>query len=161
MPPIRILFVCLGNICRSPLAEGAARKLVRERGLEDRFRFDSAGTAGYHEGEPYDPRVRKVLAAHDALFPHTARRITAEDYRAFDWILGMDEENLRDLRRMAPPGASARIALVTEPWGGGRVTDPYYESDWACEQTYLELEDLVGRWLERWSNGEDGPEGTA
>lgn len=161
MPPTRVLFVCLGNICRSPLAEGAARKLVRERGLEDRFRFDSAGTAGYHEGEPYDPRVRQVLKSHGALFPHTARRITAADYRAFDWILGMDEENLRDLQRMAPPDAAARIALVTEPWGGGRVTDPYYESDWACEQTYLELEDLVGRWLERWSNDEDGPEGAA
>jgi len=157
MEPIRVLFICLGNICRSPLAEGAARKLARERGAQERFLFDSAATVAYHEGEPYDPRVRQVLLAHDALFAHTARRIVEEDFRSFDWILGMDEENLRDLRRLTPADATARIALVTEPWGGGRVTDPYYENDWACEQTYLELEDLVGRWLERWLDGKDGP----
>ncbi len=161
MNPTRVLFICLGNICRSPLAEGAARKLVRDRGLEDRFRFDSAATAGYHEGEPYDPRVGAVLQKYDAGFEHRARRIRPEDFRAFDWILGMDEENLRDLRRMAPADAAAQIALVTEPWGGGRVTDPYYEGDWACEQTYLELEDLVERWLERWLEEADGSTETA
>ncbi|HGY09636.1 MAG TPA: low molecular weight phosphotyrosine protein phosphatase [Oceanithermus profundus] len=157
MSRTRVLFVCLGNICRSPLAEGAARKLARERGLLERFDFDSAATAGYHEGEPYDPRVEAVLKRQGALFEHRARRIRAEDYRSFDWILGMDEENLRDLQRSAPAGARARIALVTEPWGGGRVTDPYYQDDWACEQTYLELEDLVGRWLDLWQEGGDGP----
>jgi len=157
MKPTRVLFVCLGNICRSPLAEGVARKLARERGAQERFLFDSAATAAYHEGETYDPRVAAVLAKHGARFEHTARRIAAEEFRSFDWILGMDEENLRDLRRLAPANATARIALVTEPWGGGRVTDPYYESDWACEQTYLELEDLVERWLEHWLDGKDGP----
>lgn len=156
MKPLRVLFVCLGNICRSPLAEGAARKLARERGLEPRFEFDSAGTSGYHEGEPYDPRVAAVLANHDALFDHTARRVTAEDYRSFDWILGMDEENLRELERLAPEGARARVVLVTEPWGGGRITDPYYADEGACEQTYLELADLVERWFARWTADQDG-----
>ena len=150
MKPTRVLFVCLGNICRSPLAEGAARKLVRERGLEDDFYFDSAATTAYHVGESYDPRVAAVLAKYDALFDHTVRQVGLDDYREFDWILAMDGENLRDLERLAPADARARIALVTEPWGGGSITDPYYEDDWACEQTYLELEHLLEKWLERW-----------
>ena len=153
MRPTRVLFVCLGNICRSPLAEGAARKRARERGEEDRFVFDSAATASYHEGEPFDPRVGEVLKKHDAYFEHRARRIRPDDFRTFDWILAMDEENLRDLERLAPADARARIALVTEPWGGGRITDPYYADDWACEQTYLELADLVERWWPRWQEG--------
>ncbi len=150
MAQTRVLFVCLGNICRSPLAEGAARKLVRQRVLEKHFEFDSAATAGYHEGETYDPRVDAVLRKYNALFPHTARQIRDADYRSYHWILGMDEENLLDLQRHAPADASARLELVTKPWGGGRITDPYYQDDWACEQTYIELEDLIGRWLDIW-----------
>lgn len=67
--PVRVLFVCLGNICRSPLAEGAFRKLIRERGLEARFEVDSAGTGAWHAGEPMDPRARKVLEREGAYFP--------------------------------------------------------------------------------------------
>jgi len=148
--PTKVLFVCLGNICRSPLAEGAARRLARERDLASRFFFDSAATAGYHVGESYDPRVAEVLKKYDALFSHTVRQVGASDYRDFDWILGMDEENMRDLELMRPQNASARLALITEPWGGGRITDPYYQDDWACEQTYIELVDLIDKWLDRW-----------
>ena len=150
MKPLRVLFVCLGNICRSPLAEGAARKLAGERGLQERFYFDSAATSAYHVGESYDPRVRAVLAEHDALFDHTVRQVSRRDFQEFDWILGMDRENLRGLTRLAPSNARAALALVSEPWGGGEVTDPYYQGDWACEQTYLELSDLTDRWLKRW-----------
>ncbi len=147
MPFDSVLFVCLGNICRSPLAEGAARKVAGERGRAHRYVFDSAATADYHEGEPFDPRVGAVLKKHGAYFEHRARQIQAADFHDFELILAMDEENLRDLERLAPTGATARVALITEPWGGGRVSDPYYADDWACEQTYLELENLVSRWL--------------
>ncbi|WP_457637993.1 low molecular weight protein-tyrosine-phosphatase [Oceanithermus sp.] len=150
MKPLKVLFVCLGNICRSPLAEGAARKLARELSLEGRFAFDSAATSDYHLGEGYDPRVRVVLEKYGALFDHNVRQVEASDFREYDWILGMDEENMRDLELIHPASSTARLALITEPWGGGRVTDPYYQDDWACEQTYLELEDLVNRWLARW-----------
>lgn len=150
MKPLRVLFVCLGNICRSPLAEGVARKLAGERGLQERFYFDSAATSAYHVGESYDPRVRAVLAEHDALFDHTVRQVSRRDFQEFDWILGMDRENLCELARLAPSNARATLALVSEPWGGGEVTDPYYQDDWACEQTYLELSDLTDRWLKRW-----------
>ncbi len=150
MKPLRVLFVCLGNICRSPLAEGVARKLAGERGLQERFYFDSAATSAYHVGESYDPRVRAVLAEHDALFDHTVRQVSRRDFQEFDWILGMDRENLRGLTRLAPSNARAALALVSEPWGGGEVSDPYYQDDWACEQTYLELSDLTDRWLKRW-----------
>ena len=150
MKPLRVLFVCLGNICRSPLAEGAARKLVRERGLQERFYFDSAATSAYHVGESYDPRVRAVLAEHGALFDHAVRQVSRRDFLEFDWILGMDRENLRELARLAPSSSRATLALVSEPWDGGEVTDPYYQEEWACEQTYLELSDLTDRWLTRW-----------
>ena len=153
MKPLRVLFVCLGNICRSPLAEGAARKLAGERGLQERFYFDSAATSAYHVGESYDPRVRAVLAEHDALFDHTVRQVSRRDFLEFDWILGMDRENLRELARLAPSSSRAALALVSEPWGDGEVTDPYYQDDWACEQTYLELSDLTDRWLRRWLEG--------
>jgi protein-tyrosine-phosphatase len=92
--PVRVLFVCLGNICRSPLAEGAFRKLLRERGLEDRFEVDSAGTGAWHAGEPMDPRARRVLEEEGAYFPHVARQMTREDALRFDHILVMDRENL-------------------------------------------------------------------
>ena len=94
--------------------------------------------------------MRAVLAEHDALFDHTVHQVSRRDFLEFDWILGMDRKNLRELTRLAPSNARAALALVSEPWGGGEVTDPYYQGDWACEQTYLELSDLTDRWLKRW-----------
>ena len=150
MKLIKVLFVCLGNICRSPLAEGAARKLTRESGLINNFAFDSAATASYHVGESYDPRVAMVLKKYNAVFDHTVRQIEINDYYDFDWILGMDEENMDYLQLHQPAKATAQLALISEPWGGGRVTDPYYQDDWACEQTYIELTDLINKWINNW-----------
>lgn len=127
---VSVLFVCLGNICRSPTAEGVFRKLVGEAGLQERIRIDSAGTAGYHEGHPPDARATAAATARGfELGGIRARRVLTEDFESFDLILAMDEENLMDLRRTAPEGARAELRLLLE-YASGRsetdVPDPYY-----------------------------------
>ncbi len=155
MEKTRVLFVCLGNICRSPIAEGIFRKKVRELGLKDRLEADSAATGPWHVGEPMDPRAAAVLKKHGAYFDHVARQVTPEDFERFDLILAADREVERDLLRLAGPHR-AKVRLITEPWGGGEVSDPWEGDEAACEETYLELEDLVGRWIERIAGGPKG-----
>ena len=155
MEKTRVLFVCLGNICRSPIAEGIFRKKVRELGLKDRLEADSAATGPWHVGEPMDPRAAAVLKKHGAYFDHVARQVAPEDFERFDLILAADREVERDLLRLA--GAHrAKVRLITEPWGGGEVSDPWEGDEAACEETYFELEDLVGRWIERIAGGPKG-----
>ncbi len=148
MERIHVLFVCLGNICRSPIAEGIFRKRVAERGLEGRLEADSAATGPWHAGEPMDPRAAEMLRRHGAYFEHTARPIAPEDFERFDLILAADREVERDLLRLAGRHRG-KVRLLTEPWGGGEITDPWEGDLAACEATYLEIEDLVDRWLER------------
>ncbi len=148
MEKVRVLFVCLGNICRSPMAEGIFRKLVRERGLEDRFETDSAGVGAWHTGEPMDPRAKAVLERHGAYFDHTARMVVPDDFEQFDLILASDREVERELLGAAGPHRD-KVRLITEPWGGGEISDPWEGDEATCEETYLELEDLVRRWLDR------------
>jgi protein-tyrosine phosphatase len=137
MPPnenreqFSVLFVCLGNICRSPTAEGVFRKLVADARLDGRIRIDSAGTAGYHEGAPPDSRAVSAASARGFdLTAIRARRVVAEDFEAFDLIVAMDEDNLADLQQVAPEGARARLALLLEYAAAGNrlpgVPDPYY-----------------------------------
>lgn len=115
-PRHRVLFVCLGNICRSPLAEGVFRHLVTQRGLEDAFDIDSAGTGGWHAGAPPDPRMRAVAQHHGFELTGRARKVKAQDWAQSDWILAMDRENLVSLEAFAarlgttPPGASGGSA---------------------------------------------------
>ncbi len=158
--PVRVLFVCLGNICRSPMAEGAFRKLIRERGLEARFEVDSAGTGAWHAGEPMDPRARKVLEREGAYFPHVARQMTREDALHYDHILVMDRENLATLRRMLPQ-AQSRIRLVMDLVGGGEVPDPYYDDLEAFEQVYAMLERAITTFVDQVAPelAKDGPHG--
>ncbi|MBI4544214.1 MAG: low molecular weight phosphotyrosine protein phosphatase, partial [Gemmatimonadetes bacterium] len=99
--PVRVLFVCLGNICRSPLAEATFRHLVREAGLEQRFHVDSAGTSSYHEGQAPDARAAEIARRHGLALSGRARPITADDIRRVDYAIVMDAENLRDVRRLA------------------------------------------------------------
>ncbi len=148
MEPTRVLFVCLGNICRSPMAEGIFRKLIKERGLENAFEVDSAGTGPWHAGEPMDPRTETVLKRHGAYFEHRARQIRPEDFQHYDLILAADREVERDLVRLAGPFRD-KVHLITEPWGQGEINDPWEGDLWLFEQTYLELADLVEKWLER------------
>lgn len=129
---MRMLFVCLGNICRSPTAEGVMRHLVEEEGLSGEFELDSAGTGGWHVGDPPDPRAREAARRRGIVVAGAARQVQPSDFEEFDLILAMDRANLRDLRAAAPPDASAEIRLLREydadSVGGGDldVPDPYY-----------------------------------
>jgi protein-tyrosine phosphatase len=126
--PPAVLFVCLGNICRSPLAEAAFRDAAARAGLE--AEADSAGTGEWHAGHAPDPRSRTVALAHGIdISGYKARQVRAEDFTRFDHILALDPQNLRDLRAIAPAGATARLALLMDhvPGRAGRgVGDPYY-----------------------------------
>jgi protein-tyrosine phosphatase len=124
-----ILFVCLGNICRSPLAEGVFRAVVAARGAENAYLIDSAGTGGWHHGSAPDPRSIAIAASHGIdISAQQARKIVPEDFHRFDLILGMDRSNVEDLEALAPADAKARILLFLDFAEGasGEVPDPYY-----------------------------------
>jgi protein-tyrosine phosphatase len=137
--PTAVLFVCLGNICRSPLAEGVFAHLVRERGLDHRFEIDSAGTGAWHVGERADRRSAEVAARHGVSLEGRARKVEPSDFARFDLVIAMDRDNLRDLQRMAG-GTShrPRVRLLREwdPEGGDEVPDPYYGGADGFERVY-------------------------
>jgi protein-tyrosine phosphatase len=125
----RVLFVCLGNICRSPLAEGVMRHLVEERGLQDKIEIDSAGTGAWHVGEAPDARSIEIAARNGvSLSGQSARKFCPADFRDFTRVVAMDTSNFRDLRAVAPSGAVADLRLLRDfdPEGSGDVPDPYY-----------------------------------
>jgi protein-tyrosine phosphatase len=122
---VRLLFVCLGNICRSPTAEGVMRRLVRERGLEDRIEIDSAGTGGWHVGAPPDERATEAARRRGTTLEGAARKFSPQDFDRFDLIFAMDAENVRDMLALAPDEeARAKVRLLRGP--GLDVPDPYY-----------------------------------
>jgi protein-tyrosine phosphatase len=130
-PRLSVLFICLGNICRSPLAEGVFRGLVREAGLEHAFEVDSAGTSDYHEGNLADPRTIEVARGRGIELTSRSRPVTEVDVEHFDYLVVMDSSNLRDVRRLAASShPDARIQRLREfdPEGAGEldVPDPYY-----------------------------------
>jgi protein-tyrosine phosphatase len=131
--PVRLLFVCLGNICRSPTAEGVMRSLIDREGLEDEIETDSAGTGAWHVGSAPDARASAAAQSRGVVLVGTARLITAADFERFDLILAMDAANLRDLRALAPsPQGREKVRLLREfdPASAASrdldVPDPYY-----------------------------------
>lgn len=125
----RILFVCLGNICRSPLGEGILRHQAAKRGLSDLVETASAGTGGWHQGDPPDPRSIAVGKSHGVdISRQRARQIRQDDFNAFDIIFAMDRDNLRNLVRLAPHDSPADIHLFMDFVSGVTrdVPDPYY-----------------------------------
>lgn len=127
----RLLFVCMGNICRSPTAEGVMRHLVAERGLEDEIFIDSAGIGDWHVGNAPDARSAQVASRRGITLEGAARQVRAADFDDFDLLICADAANVRDLRRLAPDReAAAKIRLLREfdPASDGDldVPDPYY-----------------------------------
>lgn len=143
---IRILFVCLGNICRSPAAQGVMQQMIDEAGLTDRYFLDSAGTYGGHTGELPDKRMRIHAARRGYELKHRSRQVYESDFEDFDIIVAMDDSNYHNLRRMAPTVWDERkIVRMTDycrshPYYDA-VPDPYYEGASGFELVLDLLED--------------------
>ena len=148
----RILFVCLGNICRSPTVEGVARELARREAPHLDLHFDSAGTADYHVGDPPDARsVRAARARGYDISGLRARQLVRADFERFDLLLAMDEQNLSHMLRLAPSGYAGRARLFlghAADAGVGSVPDPYY-GDAAGFERVINLAELGVRRLLR------------
>ncbi|WP_372393726.1 low molecular weight protein-tyrosine-phosphatase [Xanthomonas sp. NCPPB 3582] len=126
---MKLLIVCLGNICRSPMGESALRARLDEARLSRRIQVDSAGTGGWHAGEPPDPRAIRCTRGHAVDISRLrARQVLREDFEHFDWLLCADTGNLRDLQRLAPAPLRGKVALWL-PWAGvdacDEIPDPY------------------------------------
>jgi protein-tyrosine phosphatase len=146
---MRVLFVCLGNICRSPTAEGVLRALAAREAPDLALEVDSAGTAAYHVGQPPDPRTRAAAARRGYdLSTLRARSIESADFERFDLILAMDRENLTVLRQRAPAHAHERLRLLLEfaPDAPDEVPDPYYGGPNGFEEV-LDLVEAATRGL--------------
>ena len=147
---MRILFVCLGNICRSPSAEAVLRQIAAQEAPELRIEVDSAGTAGYHIGEPPDARSQEAaLRRGYDMSRQRARIVEPDDFERFDLILAMDENNLAILRRRAPAAAKERVRLFLEfapDAGTPEVPDPYYGGARGFEEV-LDLVEAASRGL--------------
>ena len=149
---IGVLFVCMGNICRSPLAEGVFRDVVARAGLSDRFEIDSAGIGDWHAGELPDPRTRAVAKRRGLELTSRARQVVAEDLDRFDLVVAMDEENLRGLSRLRdvlPSGVEVR--RLREFDAGAEhldVPDPYYGGDDGFERVHDMVERACAALLE-------------
>ena len=139
MSKIRILFVCHGNICRSPMAEFVMKDLVRKAGLDASFEIASAATTTEEIGNPVYPPARAMLALHGiSCAGKTARKIRLLDYEDFDHIIGMDDENLYDLRDFFAPDADGKVSLLLDWTGSPRnVADPWYTRNF--EDTYRDV----------------------
>jgi protein-tyrosine phosphatase len=131
----RLLFVCSGNICRSPTAEAVMRDMVAEQGLDGEIEVDSAGIGNWHAGESADRRAAAAALRRGVRLEGVARQVTPADFEDFDLILAMDSGHLAELRRMAPPGTSGRVRMFT----GQDVPDPYYGG----ERGFDDVLDLV------------------
>lgn len=157
--PVRVLFVCLGNICRSPAAEGVFRAILRENCAESRYVVDSAGTGGYHVGQLPDKRMRIHARSRGLELTHRCRQVSVDDFADFDLIIGMDASNLANLRRLAPSVEAARkVCGMASFFSGGacydHVPDPYYEGAEGFELVLDLLQDGCQNLFNRLESGE-------
>lgn len=143
----RVLFVCMGNICRSPTAEGVFRREIERLGLADRVHIDSAGTHNYHPGKAPDPRSRLAAERRGIdLSALRARQVIAEDFESFDWIVAMDQENLTLLQERCPSQHRHKLSLLLEHNAMAsvrEVPDPYYGDEAGFEYVLDLLENEI------------------
>ncbi|WP_443971918.1 low molecular weight protein-tyrosine-phosphatase [Sphingobium sp. CR28] len=146
-----ILFVCLGNICRSPLAEAALRTEAARHNLN--MEIDSAGTGGWHAGDPPDPRAQATARRHSVdISRYQARQVRPDDFHRFDHIFALDPQNLADLMRVAPSNATARTSLLMDLVPGREgtaVIDPYYGDEADFETTWADVTRAARAIMER------------
>jgi protein-tyrosine phosphatase len=145
--PVSVLFVCMGNICRSPTAEGVFRHRVEAAGLAHRFHIDSAGTHGYHVGEPPDARSMEYAAKRGYdLSAQRSRKVAAQDFEDFDYLLAMDYENLKLLKAACPPQHQHKLGLMMSHAtrsASDVVPDPYYGGAKGFDQVLDYIEDAT------------------
>lgn len=135
---IGVLFVCYGNICRSPMAEFVFKDIIAERGLSDRFHVASAGTSGEHIGDPPDRRAAATLLAHGITCAgKRSMRLIRSDFVDYDYIAGMDRRNMEYIAWTRPEGRTCEVAMLGDYSGGGEVDDPYYTGDF--ETAYRDI----------------------
>jgi protein-tyrosine phosphatase len=153
---VKILFVCLGNICRSPTAEGVMTQLVAEAGLQASIELDSAGTGSWHVGEPPDARATEAARGRGIALESVARQVRMEDFEHFDLILAMDRSNERALQQLAPDASSrekVRLLREFDPASAGLedldVPDPYYDSQRGFDIVLDQVQDACAGLLER------------
>ncbi|MDB5102601.1 MAG: protein-tyrosine-phosphatase [Fibrobacteres bacterium] len=153
----RILFVCLGNICRSPLAEGIFLHQVKARGLEGRYTADSAGTGDWHVGNPPDTRSINVARKRGVALPSLGRQVRKSDFEEFDLILAMDGNNRRDLLELSPAKYRDKVKLMRDFDAAGDrgadVPDPYYGGPFEFDNVYEMLDRCCSRLLETLEGG--------
>ena len=153
----KLLFVCLGNICRSPAAEGVFLHLLKQRGLSDRFVVDSAGTGGWHVGNSADRRMQAAANRRGIELPSRARQICLDDFSSFDLVLTMDNDNLAAVRGLAKEAGTGATATITPMLNYARnfseteVPDPYYGGEAGFEHVLDLLEDACANLLDELS----------
>ena len=152
--PIRVLMICTGNICRSPTAEVVLQQLAEQAGCGHRLAVASAGTHGYHVGEPPDRRAQAHARARGYdLSRLRARKLARDDFDTFDWILAMDAGHLQAVRQLRPAGAAVQVALLLSAASGGTerdVPDPYYGDAQDFEHVIDLVEQGCRDWLQHW-----------
>ncbi len=153
MEKIKVLFVCMGNICRSPTAEGVFRHLIEDMNVADRFVVDSAGTHAYHVGEPADPRAQQVAGRRGIdLSAIRARKVAPADFEEFDYILAMDSDNYHLLMTSCPPAHQHKVGLLLDyatELNETDVPDPYYGGPNGFEYVFDLVEEAAKSFIQQ------------
>ncbi len=150
---VNVLFVCLGNICRSPLAEGIFKKLVKERGLDSFITIDSAGTSNWHINDPPDIRTVEIAEKHGIDLDHLGQQISDKDLEKYDYVIAMDSENYENIQKLKydPALQKAEVILMRDfdsQRSGADIPDPYYGGEDGFQLVYDLLEESLQNFLD-------------
>jgi protein-tyrosine phosphatase len=148
---VKVLFVCLGNICRSPMAEAIFQHLINEKGLSKVVEIDSCGTANYHVGDDADPRTISAVRSKGIAIDHCVRQLTADDLDHYDYVLAMDKSNYQNIIRLSNPGNRSKVHLMRDfdpGHAGTEVPDPYYGNARHFEDVYEILHRSISHFID-------------